>query len=295
MKSMTGFGKGEACCHERGVTFSVEISTVNRKQLDIRANMPRELGAFETILRRIISARVKRGTVAARVTMELEDSASAGNVKINEALLRSLASHCASLTKSLGLKNDLKLSELLAVPGVIEERSTELDVPECVDAFSHAAEKAVDALLTMRIQEGKALQNDLRHRVGVLDGIVDKIAPHTHDIPELQKEKLLTRIKESGLDVADNDERLLKEIVIFADKSDVSEELTRLKSHFKQFTVFIEDDSTPVGRSLDFLLQEIQREINTLGTKAGGTVVSPLVVEFKTELEKIREQVQNIE
>jgi uncharacterized protein (TIGR00255 family) len=147
----------------------------------------------------------------------------------------------------------------------------------------------------MRKTEGQALEDDLRSRLLLLKSLLDKIIPFTAEINENIRKKLLERCKESGLNIDLNDERLQKEILFYADKGDVSEEITRLKSHFVQFEKFLSENSSDAGRSLDFLVQEMFREINTLGNKSGTCDISPLVVTFKTELEKMREQIQNAE
>ena len=147
----------------------------------------------------------------------------------------------------------------------------------------------------MRRIEGEALEKDLRSRLCMLKSLLDKIIPFTEEINKNIRTKLLERCKESGLDINLNDERLTKEIIFYADKGDVSEEITRLKSHFIQFENFLSSSAADCGRSLDFLVQEMFREINTLGNKSGSCDISPLVVSFKTELEKMREQIQNAE
>jgi uncharacterized protein (TIGR00255 family) len=194
----------------------------------------------------------------------------------------------------MGVPVDTSIPQLMALPGVVEPASPDIDRPEIKEVFKEAVQKAVEALVAMREYEGEALKADLAERQNKLAELVEAIEPLAEGIPGHMKQKLLERLEKENLPIEASDERVLKEVVIYADKSDVTEELTRLRSHFQQFQSFL-DKKEPVGRSMDFLMQEMFREITTLGNKAGGCEITPLVVEFKTELEKIREQVQNIE
>ena len=166
--------------------------------------------------------------------------------------------------------------------------------PVYLKLLTEAVSGALNNLIDMRTHEGEKLKTDLLRRIDFMEQTVRNIQPMAAQLPEIQKAKLLEKIKDLDIQIDEKDERLLKEAVIFADKLDVSEEITRLYCHFNHFRK-LSDSQTAVGRSLDFLVQEIFRECNTLGTKAASTDISPLIVELKTELEKIREQVQNIE
>lgn len=295
MNSMTGFGKGDASNSKSGISFAVEISAVNRKQLEIRAALPRELAGYEPLLRKLISDKISRGAVAARVDMAVEESFAARSVKLNCTLLEALTEKCREMQSSLKLSGDIQLRDLLAIPGVIEQSLQDFNLPEVEHTFIEAVEKAMTAFQKMRLSEGSAMKQDLSQRLKYLKNIIDTIEPEAAEIPEIQKMKILEKLKNAQLPVPCDDDRILREIIIYADKSDVSEEITRLRSHFQQVEGFLNEDGNSVGRSLDFLMQEMGREITTLGNKAAGCKISPLVVNFKTELEKIREQVQNIE
>ena len=227
--------------------------------------------------------------------MTVEESFAAGAVKLNRALLESLAEKCREAQSALKLGGDIQLRDLLAVPGVIEQSLQDFNMPEIEHAFIEAVEKALAAFQKMRQSEGMSMKADLALRLNYLKSIIDIIEPEAADIPEIQKAKILEKLKNAQLPVPGDDDRILREIIIYADKSDVTEEITRLRSHFQQVEGFLNEDGNAVGRSLDFLMQEMGREITTLGNKAAGCKISPLVVNFKTELEKIREQVQNIE
>jgi uncharacterized protein (TIGR00255 family) len=295
MNSMTGFGKGGASNSKSGISFAIEISAVNRKQLEIRAILPRELACYEPLLRKLISDKISRGAISARVDMAVEEDFAAGSVKLNRALLESLTEKCREMQSMLKLSGDIQLRDLLAVPGVLEQSLQDFNLPEIEHTFIKAVEKALAVFQKMRRNEGAAMKEDLSQRLNCLKSIIDIIEREAADIPEIQKAKILEKLKNAQLPVPGDDDRILREIIIYADKSDVTEEITRLRSHFQQAEGFLDEGANPVGRSLDFLMQEMGREITTIGNKAMGRKISPLVVNFKTELEKIREQVQNIE
>jgi uncharacterized protein (TIGR00255 family) len=292
---MTGFGRGEADNSNGGIGFSVEISTVNRKQFELRVNLPREISGYEQTLRKMISSEISRGFVSVRVELNYSTLALQKKVKINDMLAMSLVSKCRWLQSRLELDGRLDIGDVLKLPGVVETETLNCNDPELEKSFIEAVKSAIKALMEMRLKEGSILKKDLQERISGLETLVQKIRPFADKLPGIQREKLLQRFKDFELPVDADDERLLKEVVVFSDKSDVSEELTRLESHFEHFRTFINEKYNPIGRSMDFLIQEMNREITTLGNKAGSSEVSPLVVEFKTGLEKIREQVQNIE
>jgi uncharacterized protein (TIGR00255 family) len=295
MKSMTGFGQGNVACRRHDRMFNVEISTVNRKQLDLRINLPSEFSSSEAAVRKIISGNISRGAVTVKIESSMADGAGSEKLSINKHLLASLATECRDLATELGIKQETKLSDLLLLPGVVNETTSLNKCHDCIAALEQATSKAIENLLKMRSQEGEELKQHLSINLARLKTIVEELTPALVRLPEVNREKLLRRITEAGLNIEENDERILREVVIFADRYDVSEELARLKSHFSQFEHFINNVSDPVGRSLEFVIQEIQREITTLGNKAAACDISPLVVDFKGELEKIREQVMNIE
>ena len=295
MNSMTGFGKGKAADAQRGISFVVEISAVNRKQLEIRPLLPRELVCYEPLLRKLISDKVSRGMISVRVDISIEDEASAGTVKLNRALLESLAAKCREIQSDLKLGGDIQLRDLLTVPGVVEQTLPDFNLPEIEHTFIEAVEMALTAFQGMRQSEGSSMRKDLLQRLGYLKSIIDTIAPEAAGIPEIQKEKILEKLKNAQLPIPGDDDRILREIIIYADKSDVSEEITRLHSHFGQVEQFLNDEVNSAGRSLDFLMQEMNREVNTIGSKSNDAGITTLVIQIKAEMEKMREQVQNIE
>lgn len=291
--SMTGFGKGGAQSNTPQCTVTAEITSVNRKQLEIRWNLPREFAAWEVDLRSVVGKKLSRGAVNARVTVEFHGS-EAANAVINQALLEKLIETADHANAKYELNNSIDIAGLMQVPGVVEPVAPDSESEELKAAAIQAVNAALDNLIAMRVKEGAELEKDLRGRLELLKQFLAKIKPLAAGVPAALKQKLMEKITAENLPVDPNDERLLKEVLLYADKSDITEEITRLESHFRQFDGFLAANE-PVGRSLDFLLQEMFREITTLGNKAGSSEITPIVVAFKSELEKIREQVQNIE
>jgi len=295
MKSMTGFGRGVYNDVEADLTFTVEISSINRKQLDIRTSLSNELSALDTCLRNRICECLSRGAVNAKATVHLGPAATRSAMVINEAMLESLVDKARNLGSRLGLDESMQLKDFLALPGVIEIGGIDYTMPDVASAFSRTVDMALNELVRMKTMEGDNISVDIKLRLGLLRETLEQIEPLAAGIPAAQRDKLLQRLENAGLPLDVNDERILREVVIYCDRADVTEEITRLRSHFLQFESYLNNKDEAIGRSLDFLIQEINREITTLGNKAAGCEVSPLVVRMKTELEKIREQVQNVE
>ena len=294
--SMTGFGN-TAPEISSATNWNFEISSVNRKQLEIRINLPREFNSLEPEIRNFLRGKISRGMVNIKASYIADADSREKKFSINEDLLEQLAVSAANLAaKHPELGSSIcNLSSFYSVPGVISVPEIDMENPEIINGALAALDSALTQFIVMRKSEGKALENDLRARLQLLQNLLAEIIPFTEKINASIRTKLIDRCRESGLNIDLNDERLLKEIVFYADKGDVSEEITRLKSHFIQFEKFLTDNNTDAGRSLDFLVQEMFREINTLGNKSGSCDISPLVVTFKTELEKMREQIQNAE
>lgn len=294
MKSMTGFGRGEAAS-ESGISFSIEISSVNRKHLDIRSSLPKEISGYETLIRKTLSTEISRGNISVRVNMSYDENSLLECVKINEKLAEKLVLKCREIKERNNLEANIELGNVLLVPGVVETVPADFESPDVSEAFVKALKAALSAMTAMRSEEGITLKQEILEMLNELQDILTRVEPLTKNLAETQKEKLLKTLETNGIETGVSDERILKELVIFADKCDVSEEITRLKSHFDQFLKYLNDGSKPVGRSMDFLIQEMNREITTLGNKCSEAEISHMVVEFKTGLEKIREQIQNIE
>ena len=291
MKSMTGFGNGEVLIDD--LLYRVEISSVNRKQADIIINMPRELSALETRVRKMIKESVSRGRVNVNIFVKASSS-EGGTINVNKELAKQYYEALRVLELDLGSNNFTDNFDPLRANGVINFGVT---LPEVEDAWAHvkiALVQAVDHLIVMRSDEGAHLKADLESRLDKIKANLEKISEYASHVVSRHKENLFKRLTASGLELDLNDERVIKEIGIFADRCDITEEITRLESHFIQSEKYFSSNEA-VGRPLDFLVQEISRELNTIGSKANDANIAQFIVETKTELEKIREQVQNVE
>ena len=290
---MTGYGRGENA--RDGFKITVELSAVNRRQTEISVNLPRELDMLETPVRDAINHHIARGRVTARISIHAAEGKQSARAHINLPLARAYTAELNRLAKQLKLTDKVTLDHLVRAPGVFQSDEELVNAENLWPVVEKALNQALAALVKMREREGAHLAQDLTTRIGIMrqcTGRVQKQAPLT---AERYRQQLIERIKSAGLESpAPEDERLLKEIVLFADRADISEELSRLQSHFQQF----EDcrkSKEPVGRTLDFLAQEMNREINTIGSKANDALISRDVVTLKAELEKFREQAQNVE
>lgn len=292
MRSMTGYGRGE--CAKDGVKFTVELNSVNRKQNDITANLPKELVELEPRIRDEINAQLSRGRITVVVAYHRSAAKAEDQVGLDVTLARAYLHAVQKLQKEMKLTGPVTLDTVLRAPGVMKLAETAVDAAAVWPCVATALRKALAQLIKMREKEGKFLATDLSKRIDLLAVGIERIRRLAPDTVKRYREQLHARVKEAGLDVPLEDERLVKEIVLFADRCDISEELTRLESHIGQFRDCLKS-AEPVGRTLDFLSQEMNREINTLGSKANAAGISQEVVRMKAELEKIREQVQNIE
>ena len=293
MKSMTGYGRGDSSA--KGVQLAVEISSVNRRQVEVAVSLPNELDSLEADLRKIVLASVARGRVSGRVTLQRPSGKANRSILINEAQAEAYKKALAKLADGMGLRDDLSLETILRLPGVMEAGEDEVDPVAMLPTLKRALGLALGQLQDMRSKEGANLGRDLTKRLASLRRITKRVAKRAPKVVEHHRTRLLERLAKADIDLADaDDERFLREVVYFTDRSDISEELTRLESHFDQVDGCLISNE-PVGRKLDFLAQEMFREVNTIGSKANDSEISQEVVTLKTELEKIREQVQNVE
>jgi uncharacterized protein (TIGR00255 family) len=293
LMSMTGRGTGAAA--GRLARVEAELSSVNRKQLDVNVGLPRFLASFESRVQERIQRALSRGRVTGEIHVTWAEAAQAGGVRVDEGLARAQVAALRQAAKKLGLPDDLKASALMALPEVVVFERGAADVEALWPVVEQALDTALASLQAMRRKEGAALGRDLRARLKGLAGLVREIGVRAPAIAEVYRGNLLKRIGAAlpGAELA-GDERLLKEIALFADRSDITEERVRLDSHLKQAEGLLKTDGV-AGRALDFLVQEMGREINTIGSKANDGEITRRVIAFKTELERIREQVQNIE
>jgi uncharacterized protein (TIGR00255 family) len=293
LMSMTGRGTGAAA--GRLARVEVELSSVNRKQLDVNVGLPRFLASFESRLQTKVQQAVSRGRVTGEIRVTWAEAAQAAGVRVDAGLARAHVAVLRAAAKKLGLPDDLKASTLLALPEVVAFEHGAKDVEALWPMVAKALDAALANLQSMRKKEGAALGRDLRARLGQLAALARAIGTRVPAVVETYRANLLQRIAAAlpGTELA-ADERVLKEIALFADRSDVTEERVRLDSHLAQAEGLLKTGGV-VGRTLDFLVQEMGREINTIGSKANDGEITRRVIAFKTELERIREQVQNIE
>jgi uncharacterized protein (TIGR00255 family) len=288
---MTGYGRGEAECE--GAKLSVELSTVNRKQSEIVINLPRDLAELEARIRQAINARISRGRTNVLVALH-QGSNGTRRLALDVSLARSYHDAMRALQKELGAPGEITIDTVLQAPGVMRPPEDAIDADKAWPAVQRALERALDDLIKMREREGKHLAQDLIRRLKSIRRLLKEIRALHPEVVKKIRAALLERIEKAGLASDGTDDRVAKEIFLFADRSDISEELTRLESHVAQFAHHLRKHE-PVGRALEFIIQEIFRELNTLGAKANDAAIAQRVVGCKTELEKIREQVQNLE
>lgn len=287
---MTGYGRGESA--RNGNKFTVELNSVNRKQNDVLVTLPRELAELEPRVRDLINAEVSRG----RLTVVIAHHAINGesNLALDADLAKTYYNSMVALQKTLGAKGEITIETVLRAPGVLKIPEAQFEVEDSWLDIDVALRAALRDLVKMREKEGKHLAKDLIKRLKTLRECVRQVRSLQPAVVKRYRQNLHDRIQKAGVDLPIDDDRLLKEVIVFADKCDITEELTRLESHFAQFAHTLRKNE-PVGRTLEFMSQEISREFNTIGAKANDVEISQLVVTCKAELEKIREQLSNIE
>jgi uncharacterized protein (TIGR00255 family) len=295
IRSMTGFGR--AAFELEGLAFNLEIRTVNHRHLDVRVKLPKFLADAEAELKGLVQRRLQRGKADASITLS-GDAHAITRLEVDSEVAQQYVAAAEGLRQAGTVTGEIEISQLLALPGVT--RFIEVGLPE--DALKAAAltamGSALDALDEMRLREGEALERDFQQRLARVLELVAAFEARSELVVEAVRERLRKRSEQLTRDTGLVDEaRIHQEIVIAADRMDISEEIVRLKSHVDQFRAILgeADAGTSVGRRLDFLLQELGREANTVGSKAADAPLAHEVVELKTELERIREQVQNVE
>ena len=289
---MTGFGR--AAFEAAGVTFAVELRSVNQRNLDLSVRLPRSFGGLEAELRKLLAQRFSRGKVELGVALAAGNAARA-EIEVDRALVQRYLVLSRELSRESGVVDRMGVAELLAMPGVIRTVEAAAVEQDAAAPLLAAAGRAADAALAMREAEGDALARELRARLANASAIIAEIAGRAGEVQRAVRERMRVRAEQVRAETGLLDEaRLYHEVALAAEKLDVSEELARLASHVEQFlSAFASDE--PVGRRLDFLTQELAREANTLGAKAGDAPLAHRVVDLKTEIDRIREQVQNIE
>ncbi len=291
LHSMTGYGKGEA--QAGNVALTVEIKTVNHRYADITVKLPRSLMALENDLRREVGQTLRRGKIDVFVNFGQAEESTVVPV-LNRPLAMAYRDLFTQLRNELGLSGGVTLELLAAQRDVIQLREADV-APELlrVGVFQALA-LAIDQLSAMRCAEGEATAKDLRERLLHLDGLLVEVEQRAPSIPLEWQAKLTERLARLQQNLEWEPQRVAQEIALYADRCDISEELVRFRSHMGQFRALF-DDAEPVGRRMDFLVQELNREVNTMGSKSNDADLTRLVVAMKAELEKVREQVQNVE
>ena len=290
IKSMTGFGRSEY--ENCGREYVVEIKTINHRYSDINVRIPRQYSYLEEIVRKCMAKAISRG----KVEVNVQINCFADNKKqilFDEVLMKKYLDEANLLEETLGVKNDLAFSRLLSLPEIINVSSETTD-EEYVEDLQYVVMQAIEKLNGMREKEGENLKADILLK---LDGIVvlfEEICNKAPDVVPEYRKKLIERIEALEADHLIDEDRLAGEIALFADRSAIDEEIVRFKSHIKQFSDNLELNE-PVGKKLDFIIQEMNREINTIGSKANCLDITNSVIAIKNEIEKIREQIQNIE
>lgn len=291
---MTGFGR--AARESGGVAFEVEARSVNHRHLDLRIRLPRLLVDRENAFKQRVQSKLARGKV--EIVVNLASNAATAKLVIDEAIAGQYVEAARALSSRHALAGGLDVAALLALPGVTRVVEAEIDTEALAASVEEALDEAVRGMLAMRAAEGEALRVELEGRLATVLRLSEAFQARSGEVVQAARQRLQKRAEQIRRDVGlSDDARLHQEIVIAADRLDITEELVRLRSHIAQFedTMRAAGLENPVGRRLDFLLQELGREANTVGSKASDAALAQDVVALKTELERIREQVQNIE
>lgn len=291
MKSMTGFGRAKLEKNNR--IYNVEIKSVNHKYTDISIKMPRSLTYIEEKIKKEITSNISRGKIDVFISFE-NYSDEGKEIIINSDLVNKYMEEFTKLAEENNLSMDIPVTEITKLPDVLTLKHIDDDEDLIENELLECTRQAIENFVSMRQQEGNKIKEDLITRINKINEIVGKITKESTGLIEEYVVKLEERIKEIlKTDIIDK-ARLAQEVVIYADKSSIEEELTRLRSHIIQFKQIIEEEK-PIGKKIDFLIQEMNREINTTGSKSASLEITNLVIEAKTVLEDIREQIQNIE
>ena len=290
MRSMTGFGRGSAA--RDGWEVTVQLSSVNRKTLEVAVSLPREWQAHEPEISALVRERAARGRV--QVAIDIRGGAAASGLTWDDAAVEKTLERLTLLAARHEIAFTPTPELLFQLAQANRTESATLAADAALALIREALEPALRDFAAMRAREGHALERDLTARTTTLAAAVEILAKRSPLVVQNYRENLLQRLRNAGLELDVSDERVLREIALFADRIDISEELTRLRSHLAQFGQ-LAAEAEPVGRKAEFILQEIGREINTVGSKANDLEIARTVIDFKNELERIREQIQNVE
>ena len=293
MKSMTGFGSGTAT--KDGITCTVEIKSVNARFLDLFIRSQKQMNPFESIIRRMIQDRITRGKV--EVSVSIQDAGERPKTFTINSVLRKQIQELLVQEEFYDAPQKVPLQAVNSISNEwIQQQDTPIAEEVLSDIVKEATTQALDSLIAMRTAEGQHINQDLLERIGTLEKIITKIDTNKSGAVEAYREHIKTKIQEYlvSLEASISEDRFIQEIALLADKTDITEEIVRFTSHVVQLKNTLADTNS-IGRKVDFILQEMNREVNTIGSKAMDSIVTEFVVQLKCELEKIREQVQNVE
>ncbi|MDY6849246.1 MAG: YicC/YloC family endoribonuclease [Thermodesulfobacteriota bacterium] len=291
IKSMTGYGKGQG--ESENLSLTVEIKTVNHRFGDISVKAPRFLMGYDHEIKKRVSQRLRRGKIDLFISQESQEKLAAAPA-FNPALAEAYVEMFRRMATAYDLKDDLSVPLLAAQKDVIVLQDCAVAAEEIRQCLDQALESALDAVESMRVAEGHATQEDIAARLDLIGDVLEKIGARAPEVVQEWQVKLKQRLDRLASEVDFDEQRVAQEVALFADRCDISEEIARFKSHLQQFHDLLEQQE-PVGRQLDFLVQELNREANTMGSKSNDSQLTRQVVQLKAELEKIKEQVQNVE
>lgn len=292
IKSMTAYGRGEI--EHNGILFTAEIKTLNNRYRDIILRLPVSLQELEDMIRAKISASVKRGRVEVSFQMTRKDGEINHNLELNRPLIKSYLAILTDMKNEFGLEDNFKTDFLFQIKDAIVVKPESINLEDISSAVDELLEHTLESMNLMRIHEGKAIEDDLTKRLDLIGDYLSDIEQRSPLVVDEYREKLNNRIKAIADDIEVDEGRLMQEVALFAGRCDITEEIIRARSHLDQFHDYLQMDDS-IGRRLDFLIQELNREINTISSKAADASISLNVIEAKAELEKIREQIQNVE
>jgi uncharacterized protein (TIGR00255 family) len=290
IRSMTGFGAGRASA--KGEELTVEIRSVNHKFCEVKIRLPREVAALENALARLVKDRLARGGI--EVSIRRGGPGGVMAPRVDAALAEAYARAFTEVQARLGLHEPLRLADIIGAEGVIKLEDREIDLDSARAAAEQAVAAALEALVAMRAQEGEALAADLEARLRTVEVVLSRVEVLAPQAVEHHRARLAERVLELTRGIPLDPARLAQEVALLADRGDIAEEITRLRSHLVQARLLLASDE-PAGRKLDFLVQEMHRETNTIGSKSQHAEISSAVVTLKAEVERMREQVQNVE
>lgn len=291
MKSMTGYGRTKEV--RDGKTITVELRAVNHRYLDCTVKAPRQYGFLDDAVKKAAAARIARGKVEIFVGVEVEEGGDVA-VTVNHQLAKRYLDALHDLSETYGLRDDVTVMSLAKLPDVLGSERIEQDAEAMTREVLAVFQQACDGFDQMREREGEKLAEDVRNRCAAIERMVGEVETRSPERVKEYREKLLARMQEVLADTSIDETRILTEAAIYADKTAVDEETVRLRSHLHQMDGMLKE-TQPIGRKLDFLVQEMNREANTIGSKANDVTLARIVVDIKSEIEKIREQIQNIE